>query len=137
MARGLVQEFLERSADRLPDKEALVCAGRRLTYAQIERQANQLANALRARGLQRGERVVLYLPNSVELVVGIFAALKAGGVFVVVNPGVGPEKLAYIVDNCQASGLISWSARAEAVAMKMVAAALELELERATTRTRC
>jgi len=116
MARGLVQDFLESSADRLPDKEALVCAGRRLSYAQIERQANQLANALRARGLQRGERVVLYLPNSVELVVGIFAALKAGGVFVVVNPGVGPEKLAYIVDNCQASGLISWSARAEAIA---------------------
>ena len=116
MARGLVQEFLEASADRLPDKEALACGGQRLTYAQIESQANRLANALRARGLQRGDRVLLYLPNSVELVVGIFAALKAGGVFVVVNPGVGRDKLAYILANCQATALLSWSARADIVA---------------------
>ncbi len=116
LARGLVQEFLEASAQRLPDKEALVCGGRRLTYAQIDRQANRLANALRAGGVKRGDRVVLYLPNSVELVVGIFGALKAGGVFVVVNPGVGRDKLAYIVSNCRATALISWSARAEAVA---------------------
>ena len=46
----LVHHFLERSAERLPDKEALVCGGRRLTYARVEERANRLANALRSCG---------------------------------------------------------------------------------------
>ena len=103
----LVHQFLERSADRWPDKIALVCDGQRLTYRQIDAQANQLACALRERGVGRGERVVLYLPNSAELVVGIFAALKAGGVFVVVNYSTKADKLAYILSNCAASVLIT------------------------------
>jgi non-ribosomal peptide synthetase component E (peptide arylation enzyme) len=57
----LVQDFLESSADHLPDKVALICDGRRLTFSEIEAQANRLANALQARGLRRGERVVTYL----------------------------------------------------------------------------
>ena len=102
----LVHDFLERSADRLPDKVALVCDGQRLTYAEIEARANRLAHALKARGVGRGERVALFLPNSVELVVGIFAALKAGGVFVVINPTTKHNKLAYILNDCEASALI-------------------------------
>ena len=66
----LVHEFLERSADWSGPKVALVCDGQRLTYGEIEAQANRLAHALQARGVRRGERVVLWLPNSVELVVG-------------------------------------------------------------------
>jgi amino acid adenylation domain-containing protein len=102
----LVQQFLERSADRRPNKVALVCDGQRLTYAEIEAQANRLANAFTASGLGRGERVALYLPNSVELVIGIFAALKAGGLFVVINQSTKYHKLVYILDNCQASALV-------------------------------
>jgi amino acid adenylation domain-containing protein len=102
----LVHEFLENCADRSPDKVALICEDQRLTYDQVEVQANRLARALLDRGLERGDRIVLYLPNSVELVVGIFAALKAGGVFVVVNHTTKYDKLAYILNNCQASACI-------------------------------
>ena len=109
----LVQDFLENSADRLPNKTALICEGKRLAFAEIEAQANRLANALRARGLKRGERVALYLPNSVELVVGIFAVLKASGVFVVVNHTTKHDKLAYILSNCQASALVASGRQAD------------------------
>ncbi len=102
MQPRLVQEFLEQSASRLPDKVCLICDGQRLTYAQVEEQANRLARALLSLGLQRGERVGLYLPNSVPLVVSIFAVLKAGGVFVIVNPSTKQDKLAGILNNCQA-----------------------------------
>ncbi len=108
----LVHHFLEHSADRTPDKVALVCDGQRLTYAQLEAQANRLANALRACGVGRGERIVLYLPNSVELAVGIFAALKAGGVFVVANYSTKLQKLTYVLNDCQASALITSTHRA-------------------------
>ncbi|MBN1657997.1 MAG: AMP-binding protein [Anaerolineae bacterium] len=108
----LVQDFLERSADWSSAKVALVHEGQRLTYGEIELQSNRLANAMKARGLGRGERVVLWLPNSVELVVGIFATLKAGGVFVVANYSTKYQKLAYIVRNCQASALVATTRKA-------------------------
>ena len=91
----------------LPDKLGLICGSQRLTYAEIEAKANRLAHALKANGLQRGERVALFLPNCVELVVGIFAALKAGGVFIPINATTKPQKLEYILNNCQASALIT------------------------------
>src|SRR3972149_3703748 len=113
MRYAFVQEFLERSADRLPDKVALVCRGKRLTYAEIEAEANRMAHALSAHGIGRGDRVALYLNNSVELVVSLFAALKAGAVFVVINPTTKLDKLAYILRNCQSSGLITSPCRAD------------------------
>ncbi len=117
----LVHHFLEESADRLPDKTALVCDNRRLTYAEIEAQANRLAHAMRAQGLQRGDRVGLFLNNSVELVVGIFAVLKAGGVFVPINPTTKAEKLSYILNNCRATGLFFEGRQAEMVTQVMEA----------------
>lgn len=109
----LVQDFLEHSASRLPDKVALVSDGQRLTYAEADAQANRLANALKAQGLQRGDRVVLYLPNSLELAVSIFATLKAGGVFVPLNPSTKHDKCTYILNNCQAKVLIAPSRQVE------------------------
>lgn len=114
----LVQDFLEHSADRLPNKVALVCDGQRLTYAEIEAQANRLANALAAQGLQRGDRVVLYLPNCVELAISIFAVLKAGGIFVPINPSTKYDKCAYILNHCQARVLITSGKQAE-IAQKL------------------
>ncbi|MGI0484804.1 class I adenylate-forming enzyme family protein [Pantanalinema rosaneae CENA516] len=111
----LVQQFLEHSADRLPDQVALVCDGQRLTYADVEAQANRLANALRSQGLQRGDRVALYLPNSVELAIGIFAVLKAGGVFVPINHTTKSDKCAYILNNCAARVLITSGRQLELV----------------------
>jgi amino acid adenylation domain-containing protein len=103
----LVQDFLQNSAFRTPDKVALVCDGQRLTYATIDAQANRLAHALRARGVRRGDRVGLYLNNSVELVVAIFATLKAGGVFVIINHTTKFDKLSFILNNCRAIALFA------------------------------
>lgn len=102
----LVQDFLEASAARLPNKTALVHGGQRLTYAELDTSANRLANALRQRGVQRGDRVAICLRNSVEAVLGIFAVLKAGGTFLMLNPTTKAEKLAYILNNCQATALL-------------------------------
>lgn len=103
----LVHQFLEQSADRQPEKIGLVCGSHRLTYAELDKRANCLANALTERGFQRGDRAVLFLYNSVELVISIFGVLKAGGVFVVINPTTKVDKLAYILENCAATVLVA------------------------------
>ncbi len=103
----LIQDFLELSAARAPAKVALICDGQRLTYAEIDERANRLANALMELGVARGDRVGLYLHNSIEAVVGIFAIAKCGAVFVFVNPTTKREKLHYVLNNCRASALIA------------------------------
>ena len=115
----LVQDFLQQSAERTPDKVALICEGRRLTYAEIEAQANRLAHGLLSAGVTRGDRVAVWLPNSVEAVTAIFAILKAGGTFLVVNATTKQDKLAYILNNCAASALFA-PAREADVARRMI-----------------
>lgn len=102
----LVHDFLARSAVRLPDKVALVSDRSRWTYANLDERADALARGLRAHGVRRGDRVVLCLPNSVEAVVGIFAVLKAGAVFVPLPSSVKNGKLAYVLRDCDATALL-------------------------------
>jgi acyl-CoA synthetase (AMP-forming)/AMP-acid ligase II len=103
----LVRDFLEHSADRLPGKTALICDGKRLTYGELDGAADHVANCLREMGVKRGDRVAIYLPNSVEAVAGIFGILKASAVFVVINATTKHDKLLYILNNCRAAALIA------------------------------
>ena len=75
-----VEEFLECSAARFPDKLALIAGSRRVTYRDLDCQANRLAYSLVELGVRRGDRVAIWMDNSVEAVVALFASLKAGGV---------------------------------------------------------
>jgi amino acid adenylation domain-containing protein len=118
----LVQDFLQDSALRLPEKNAIVCDGQRLTYFQIDAMANRLANAMIKHGVSRGDRVAIFLPNSIATVIGIFAILKAGGVFVVVNSTTKQDKLTYILNNCGATALLT-EARKEEIAKEVMAEA--------------
>ena len=111
----LVQQFLEESARRFPDKTALVYGNRRFTYGDLDAQANRLARDLAASGISRGDRVAVYLENSPEAVTAVFAILKAGAVFLVINPTVKPDKLVYIMENCRAKGLITDAPKAVAL----------------------
>lgn len=102
-----LEAFLEQSAQRFPDKVALICGNGRWTYAQLDRAANQLAHGLVAHGVNRSDRVAICLDNSFEAVVAVFAVLKAGAVFLMVNPTTKTGKLAYILNNSRAVALIS------------------------------
>ena len=105
----LLNHFLEKSAEKFPDKIALVCQGQRLTYQQINSSANRLASGLKDFGVERGDRVAIFLENSVEAVLSIFGILKADSVFVVINPTTKKDKLTYILNNCQVKTLITGS----------------------------
>jgi long-chain acyl-CoA synthetase len=73
--------------------------------------ANRLANALRPAGCSAATGWRSILPNSIELVAGIFGVLKAGGTFVVVNSTTKQEKLTYMLANCRASAIWASDAR--------------------------
>ena len=104
---SLVRDFLEVSALRRPEKVALICEGTRFTYAELDAMANRLANFLREAGVGRGDRVVIFLNNTAEAVVSIFATLKASAAFVVINRTTKTDKLYYLLGNCRAATLIT------------------------------
>jgi amino acid adenylation domain-containing protein len=106
-----VEHFLEESARRYPDKIALVCGERRLTYRELDESCNRLAHGLIEAGVESGDRVVTHLENSVEAVLSILAILKAGGVFVPLNPTTKSAKLIYVLNNCRAKILITQARR--------------------------
>jgi amino acid adenylation domain-containing protein len=103
----LLHDFLHEAASRLAAKVAIVSNGRSITYGELEAQSNALAHALRVRGVGRGDRVVTFADNSVEVAVAFFAALKADAVAVVVNPLTKREKLAYLLNDCRAAALVT------------------------------
>jgi amino acid adenylation domain-containing protein len=110
----LLQGLLADSARRLPGKVALVCDGRRVTYAEIDRQSDALARALAGRGVKRGDRVVVFGENGVETVVAFWAVLKADAVVSLVNPAVKADKLAYCLEDLGAVALVTQAPLAEA-----------------------
>jgi len=103
----LVHELLAAATQRAPDGRAVVAGDTTLTYAELDRAGDALAAALQRAGVGRGDRVAVMADNSAEVVVAVFAAAKAGAVFVVVNPTTKPDKLAYILGDCGVAALIA------------------------------
>lgn len=96
----MVHTLLDDAASRHPDKVALVCAQRRVTYAELRALAAKLAAGLRNLGVKRGDRVVSCLENGVEAVAAVFGVFMAGAVIVPIGRTVKATKLAHILRDC-------------------------------------
>ncbi|HEV2642444.1 MAG TPA: condensation domain-containing protein, partial [Candidatus Elarobacter sp.] len=81
-AECCVHELVEQQAARTPDAVAVVYDDTRLTYAQLDTEANRLARYLREIGVGPGDRVALCVERSAEMIAGVLAVLKAGGAYV-------------------------------------------------------
>ena len=93
-------------AARTPEALALTFAGKHLSYAELDRQANRLARALRERGVGPQVRVGLALERSLEMVVGLLAILKAGGAYVPLDPEYPLDRLHYMIEDSRIRVLI-------------------------------
>jgi amino acid adenylation domain-containing protein len=91
-----VHEIFQAQAGRTPAAVAVVHGGEQITYADLDRRANRLAHALRARGVGPEARVGLLLERGPELVVALLATLKAGGAYVPLDPAYPSERLRFM-----------------------------------------
>ncbi len=78
--------FLERSAERFPDRSALNFQGYQISFRQLKEMVDRFASALSAFGVNRGDRVALLLPNTIPCVAAYYAVLKIGAIAVMNNP---------------------------------------------------
>src|SRR5437870_3873818 len=102
----VLQQLLTESAKHHPDKTAIWARGRTLTYRELDQRSNQLAHLLRSRGIRKGDRVGMFFPKAVESLVAMFGVLKAGGVYVPLDPQAPADRISYIIDNCGVRALI-------------------------------
>ena len=102
----IVGQF-ESQAEQLPEKIALEADGRTLTYSELNTRANQLAHALRRRGVGQETVVGVCTERSLELIVGILGVLKAGAAFVPLDPTYPRERLAFMLEDSRAEVLLT------------------------------
>jgi len=88
-----LHQFLEETARKYPNRTATILKGARLSYAELDQLTDRLAAGLAAMGLQRGDRVAIFMPNSPQFVIAFYGILKAGGVAVATNPLYTPREL--------------------------------------------
>lgn len=100
-AGNLHQLFLNGLAAN-PDGDALVMGDRRITYRQLDRQIAGIAGALQTRGVARGDRVAILLPNCQEYVALVFAIARVGAVVVPLNVRETAPELEYVLNDCGA-----------------------------------
>src|SRR5580704_5895718 len=103
----ILQQLLQKSAARYPEKLAVWARGRSLTYRELDQRSNQLAHLLQQRGVRKGDRVGIYFPKCVESLVAMLGVVKAGGVYVPLDPQAPADRIGYIIGNCGIRVLIT------------------------------
>jgi long-chain acyl-CoA synthetase len=103
--------LLEERARTHPDREAILGSGTRLTYAQVDAEANQVANLLVASGLQPGDAVALICANRPEFPTLYYGILKAGGVVVPLNVVLSVRDISYQLRDSAARFFLCWAGR--------------------------
>ncbi len=96
-----VHELFEEQAQRKPDAIAVMQGAQQITYQELDRRADQLANFLRHHGVRPESRVGLYLERSLELITAMLAVLKAGGAYVPLDTEYPQERLIFMANDAQ------------------------------------
>ncbi|HEY0078606.1 MAG TPA: amino acid adenylation domain-containing protein, partial [Pyrinomonadaceae bacterium] len=102
-----LHQLFERQVESTPDSVALIYEDAELTYAEVNRRANRLAHHLQSLGVRPETRVGILLERGVEMVLGVLAVLKAGGAYVPLDPQYPQERIAFMLEDAEASLLLT------------------------------
>src|SRR5262245_30879133 len=100
-------DLLDEIAALQPHADAVVARGSRLTYAALKARADELARALLAAGVRRGDRVAVILPNRPEWIETMFAAAKIGAITVGISTFSTPRELAWTIEHCRPAAVVT------------------------------
>jgi amino acid adenylation domain-containing protein len=118
----LLQQLLSKSAKAYPEKPAVWARGKSVTYRELDERSNQLAHLLRQKGINKGDRVGMFFPKCVESIISMLGVLKAGGVYVPLDPQAPPDRIGYIIGNCGIRILITNSDKRSALTPETLSA---------------
>ena len=106
-AHRCIQELFEQQVESTPEAVALICEDSRVTYRELNSQANQLANYLRKRGVGPDTRVAICLERSPKMIVALLGILKAGGAYVPLDPDYPQARLKFMLEDARVPVLVT------------------------------
>src|ERR1700733_11699540 len=104
-------EFVEDQVSRSPDAPAVITSAVRGSYSDLNARANRLAHFLMEQGIGPEKVVGVYLDRSVEMLFGFLAILKAGGVYLPLDPKFPKDRLAFMLADAEVSLVLTESAK--------------------------
>ncbi len=102
-----IASLFKQTAIRLPDKVAIEFEEHRVTFKEIDLQANKAANAFKSVGIAKGDRVAQYLPNSLELVYSLVGNFKNGSIVVPMNINFKEQEVHHILSDSGAKAIVT------------------------------
>ena len=109
----LLQHLLINSAKKFPDNEAAVFREQTISYGELDGLTDKLAATMRENGVKRGDRVAIYMNKSISSVVSLLAILKAGAVYIPLDPNSPLQRMALIMENAGVRCLLTSTRKAE------------------------
>ncbi len=110
---ALMHELFEAQSARTPERTAVKFGLTTLSYAELDARANRLAQALRTRGVERGQRVGLCVDRGTNMLAAVLGILKAGAAYVPLDPMFPQERLRFMAEDAELALLVSTSALAD------------------------
>ncbi|MBR5773915.1 MAG: amino acid adenylation domain-containing protein, partial [Clostridia bacterium] len=103
-------DLFEEQVEKTPNNIAVVFGKQKLTYAELNTRANQIANRLRALGVKPDDFVAMLTERSIEMVIGVYAILKAGAAYVPINTIYPDDRIQFILEDCQPKCILTYDA---------------------------
>ncbi len=100
-------QIIQKSARLFPEKDAFRCGKEAVTYLDLDKKTNQLARFLLKNGVQKGDRIGIYLNRCVDTPIAIYGIMKAGGVYVPLDPGAPISRTQFLLTDCGIQHLIT------------------------------
>ena len=102
-----VHQLFEAQARKTPDAIAAAFESEQLTYRELDRRANQLANYLRSTGVQPGVMVGVFVERSLDMIVALLGVMKAGGAYVPMDPTYPAERISFVLSDASVPVLLT------------------------------
>ncbi|MCF5032975.1 non-ribosomal peptide synthetase, partial [Pseudomonas syringae] len=102
-----IHQLFEERVQAQPDAIAVAFGAQRLSYAELNRQANRVAHHLISLGIKPDDRVAICVERGVEMLIGVLGVLKAGAAYVPLDPAYPAERLAYMIEDSAPSALLT------------------------------
>lgn len=101
-----ILRILEEASAKFAEKEAIIYLGKSFTYAKLKELIDRFASGLSDLGIKKGDKVILYLPNTPQFVIAFYAAIEIGAIPVPISPIYTPTEVSYMSRDCGAETII-------------------------------
>lgn len=101
-----LSEILRRSAKKYPDNPAIIFMDNKITYKTLDELTDRFATALTALGVQKGDKVALFMPNMPQFIIAFYGTLRVGGIVTTISPLYCERELEHQLNNAEAETII-------------------------------